>query len=215
MLLNVCRFANMRVTAKLTHSSSLMDVLYFQDSRNDFNWCRCDFGFERDFKIRTVSWYICGDVCILWWNYCRLGWSPEAWLLNPSLTFQLSVIFTTYWCLRSLFWSWFYNFSLTSFMLVLIFYVDANIQLLIVWNSKLYRTAKWRALLAGAIAGPSMLLTGLNTEHTSLAIYILMRATVLASRCGIKSKRYGHLCKPLTWAHGDIFLMCLSSSQIL
>ncbi|MCD9639100.1 hypothetical protein HAX54_023403 [Datura stramonium] len=76
------------------------------------------------------------------------------------------------------------------------------------------RTAKWRAFLAGAIAGPSMLLTG-NTQHTSLAIYILMRATVLASRCGIKSKRFGNICKPLTWAHGDIFLMCLSSSQIL
>ncbi|KAM3342519.1 hypothetical protein P3S68_027485 [Capsicum galapagoense] len=76
------------------------------------------------------------------------------------------------------------------------------------------RTAKWRAFLAGAIAGPSMLLTG-NTQHTSLAIYILMRATVLASRCGIKSKRFGRICKPLTWAHGDIFLMCLSSSQIL
>ncbi|KAL3617843.1 hypothetical protein CASFOL_038164 [Castilleja foliolosa] len=76
------------------------------------------------------------------------------------------------------------------------------------------RTAKWRSLLAGAIAGPSLLLTGLNT-HTSLAIYIFMRATVLASRCGIKSKRFGHIFKPLTWAHGDIFLMCLSSSQIL
>lgn len=74
---------------------------------------------------------------------------------------------------------------------------------------------RWRALLAGAIAGPSMLLTGLNTEHTSLAIYILMRAAVLASRCGIKSERFGRICKPLTWAHGDIFLMCLGSSQIL
>ncbi|TMW92266.1 hypothetical protein EJD97_013269 [Solanum chilense] len=76
------------------------------------------------------------------------------------------------------------------------------------------RTAKWRALLGGAIAGPSLLLTG-NTQHTSLAVYILVRAAVLASRCGIKSKRFGHICKPLTWAHGDIFLMCLSSSQIL
>ncbi|KAJ8538226.1 hypothetical protein K7X08_014766 [Anisodus acutangulus] len=76
------------------------------------------------------------------------------------------------------------------------------------------RTAKWRSLLAGAIAGPSMLLIG-NTQHTSLAIYILLCATVLASRCGIKSKLFGHICKPLTWAHGDIFLMCLSSSQIL
>ncbi|XP_010543987.1 PREDICTED: uncharacterized protein LOC104816746 [Tarenaya hassleriana] len=77
------------------------------------------------------------------------------------------------------------------------------------------RTAKWRALLAGLVAGPSMLLTGPNTQHTSLAIYILMRALVLASRCGIKSKRFGRICKPLTWKHGDIFLMCLSSSQIL
>ncbi|KAK9219590.1 hypothetical protein WN943_008236 [Citrus x changshan-huyou] len=42
--------------------------------------------------------------------------------------------------------------------------------------------ARWRALLAGLIAGPSMLLTGPNTQHTSLAIYILMRAAVLASR---------------------------------
>ncbi|KAM7516817.1 hypothetical protein LguiA_006400 [Lonicera macranthoides] len=56
-------------------------------------------------------------------------------------------------------------------------------------------TARWRALLAGAIAGPSMLLTGLNTQHTSLAIYILMRATVLASRCGIKSKRSSYILK--------------------
>ncbi|XP_076903578.1 uncharacterized protein LOC143558667 [Bidens hawaiensis] len=77
------------------------------------------------------------------------------------------------------------------------------------------RTAKWRALIAGAIAGPSMLLTGFNTQHTSLAVYILMRAAVLASRCGIKSKRFGHICKPLTWAHGDLFLMCLASTQIL
>ncbi|KAL8109530.1 hypothetical protein AgCh_025589 [Apium graveolens] len=59
-----------------------------------------------------------------------------------------------------------------------------------------------------------MLLTGLETEHTSLEIYILMRAPVLASPCGIKSKRFGNMCKPLTWAHEDIFLMCLASSQI-
>ncbi|CAH8313137.1 unnamed protein product [Eruca vesicaria subsp. sativa] len=77
------------------------------------------------------------------------------------------------------------------------------------------RTAKWRALFAGLVAGPSMLLTGPNTTHTSLAVYILMRAAVLASRCGIKSKRFGSVCKPLTWKHGDLFLMCLSSSQIL
>ncbi|KAK5840276.1 uncharacterized protein LOC108474163 [Gossypium arboreum] len=77
------------------------------------------------------------------------------------------------------------------------------------------RTTKWRALIAGLVAGPSMLLTGPNKQHKSLAIYIFMRAAVLASRCGMKSKRFGKLCKPLTWKHGDIFLMCLSSSQIL
>jgi hypothetical protein len=82
-----------------------------------------------------------------------------------------------------------------------------------IWGRK--RTARWRSLLAGLIAGPSMLLTGPGTQHTSLAIYILMRAAVLASRCGIKSKRFGNICKPLTWSHGDIFLMCLSSAQIL
>nr|GLL47597.1 uncharacterized protein LOC109149841 [Ipomoea trifida] len=37
------------------------------------------------------------------------------------------------------------------------------------------------SLLAGAIAGPSLLLTGFDNQHTSLAIYILMRAAVLAS----------------------------------
>ncbi|KAK9110694.1 hypothetical protein Sjap_018754 [Stephania japonica] len=78
-----------------------------------------------------------------------------------------------------------------------------------------HRTARWRSLLAGAVAGPSMILTGYDTQHTSLAIYILMRAMVLASRCGIKSKRFGGICKPLSWSHGDLFLMCLSSSQIL
>ncbi|KAK8708341.1 hypothetical protein V6N13_059383 [Hibiscus sabdariffa] len=59
------------------------------------------------------------------------------------------------------------------------------------------------------------LFLGTFAEHKSLAIYILMRAAVLASRVGIKSKQFGKLCKPLTWKHGDIFLMCLSSSQIL
>lgn len=82
-----------------------------------------------------------------------------------------------------------------------------------IWGHR--KTAGWRALLAGAAAGPSMLLTGLETQHTSLAVYILIRAAVLASRCGIKSQGFGHVCKPLTWSHGDIFLMCLSSSQIL
>lgn len=77
------------------------------------------------------------------------------------------------------------------------------------------RTAPWRSLVAGAVAGPSLLLTGHKVRHTSMAIYILLRATVLAGRCGLKSERAGWLCKPLSWKHGDTFLMCLSSCQIL
>uniref|UniRef100_A0A804LF39 Transmembrane protein 135 N-terminal domain-containing protein n=1 Tax=Zea mays TaxID=4577 RepID=A0A804LF39_MAIZE len=92
-------------------------------------------------------------------------------------------------------------------------YVSVDEYIAAVWGRK--RTARWRSFLAGLIAGPSMLLTGPGTQHTSLAIYILMRAAVLASRCGIKSKRFGKICKPLTWSHGDVFLMCLSSAQIL
>ncbi|KAK3148139.1 hypothetical protein QOZ80_3BG0291220 [Eleusine coracana subsp. coracana] len=92
-------------------------------------------------------------------------------------------------------------------------YVSVDECIAAIWGRK--RTARWRTLLAGLIAGPSMLLTGPGTQHTSLAIYILMRAAVLASRCGIKSRRFGEICKPLTWSNGDIFLMCLSSAQIL
>ncbi|PTQ34264.1 hypothetical protein MARPO_0082s0089 [Marchantia polymorpha] len=77
------------------------------------------------------------------------------------------------------------------------------------------RTARWRALVAGGVAGPALLLTGHEARHTSMAIYVLMRAAVLAARCGLKSERWGWLCRPLSWKHGDTFLMCLSSSQIL
>ncbi|EFJ31580.1 hypothetical protein SELMODRAFT_439846 [Selaginella moellendorffii] len=77
------------------------------------------------------------------------------------------------------------------------------------------RSARWRSLVAGAIAGPSLLLTGPKTRHTSMALYILMRAAVLAARCGVKSKKVGWLFSPVSWKHGDVLLMCLSSSQIL
>lgn len=51
--------------------------------------------------------------------------------------------------------------------------------------------------------------------HTSLALYIFVRAAVLGVRCGIKSERWGWLFKPFTYQHGDVLLMCLSSAQIL
>ncbi|KAK3147106.1 hypothetical protein QOZ80_3BG0278110 [Eleusine coracana subsp. coracana] len=91
-------------------------------------------------------------------------------------------------------------------------YVSVDECISAIWGRN--RTARWRSFLAGLIAGPTMLLTGLETRHTSLATYILVRASVLAARCGIKSRRFGKLCKPLTWSQGDIFLMCLSSAQI-
>ncbi|KAL3696128.1 hypothetical protein R1sor_010204 [Riccia sorocarpa] len=77
------------------------------------------------------------------------------------------------------------------------------------------RTARWRALVAGGVAGPALLLTGHKMRHMSMAIYVLMRAAVLAARCGMKSQRWGWICRPLSWKHGDTFLMCLSASQIL
>ncbi|CAI5965703.1 unnamed protein product [Closterium sp. NIES-65] len=79
----------------------------------------------------------------------------------------------------------------------------------------LSRTRRWRALLAGAAAAPSLLLAGPNTRHTSLALYVLLRAVVLAVRCGIKSPSWGWLFRPLTWRHGDTLLMCISAAQIL
>ncbi|CAI5493823.1 unnamed protein product [Closterium sp. Naga37s-1] len=77
------------------------------------------------------------------------------------------------------------------------------------------KTRRWRALLAGAAAAPSLLLAGPNTRHTSLALYVLLRAVVLAVRCGIKSPSWGWLFRPLTWRHGDTLLMCISAAQIL
>ncbi|KAL2642605.1 hypothetical protein R1flu_010192 [Riccia fluitans] len=77
------------------------------------------------------------------------------------------------------------------------------------------RTVRWRALVAGGMAGPALLLTGHKMRHTSMAIYVLMRAAVLAARCGMKSQQWGWLCRPLSWKHGDTFLMCLTASQIL
>ncbi|CAI7892442.1 unnamed protein product [Closterium sp. NIES-53] len=77
------------------------------------------------------------------------------------------------------------------------------------------KTRRWRALLAGAAAAPSLLLAGPNTRHTSLALYVLLRSVVLAVRCGIKSPSWGWLFRPLTWRHGDTLLMCISAAQIL
>ncbi len=79
------------------------------------------------------------------------------------------------------------------------------------------RTASYRALLAGAIAGPALLLTGPKTTHTSLALYVLLRGITLLVRCGnlpTAAPWKRRLLTPTRWKHGDVFLMCLSTSQI-
>eukprot|EP00898_Chlorokybus_atmophyticus_P001311 jgi/Chlat1/2180/Chrsp17S02753 len=77
------------------------------------------------------------------------------------------------------------------------------------------RSAGWRSLLAGGLAGPALLLTGWGSRHYSMAVYILLRGLVLLARCGLKWDRTKNFCKPLAWKHGDVALMCLSSAQIL
>jgi hypothetical protein len=79
------------------------------------------------------------------------------------------------------------------------------------------RTASYRAILAGALAGPALLLTGPNTTHTSLALYVLLRGITLLVRCGnlpTAAPWKRRLLTPTRWKHGDVFLMCLSTSQI-
>lgn len=79
------------------------------------------------------------------------------------------------------------------------------------------RTAAWRALVAGALAGPTLLLTGRNITHTSLALYVLLRGITLLIRCGnlpeaARWKRI--LLTPTRWPHGDVLLMCISTAQL-
>jgi hypothetical protein len=47
-------------------------------------------------------------------------------------------------------------------------------------------SARWRAFLAGVCAGPSLLLTGPQSRHYSLATYVLLRGVTLLVRVGNK-----------------------------
>eukprot|EP00850_Spirogloea_muscicola_P025732 SM004090S15639 [mRNA] locus=s4090:104:1279:+ [translate_table: standard] len=77
-------------------------------------------------------------------------------------------------------------------------------------------TLRWRSIAAGALAGHALVLTGRGQRHTSLALYIFVRAAVLAVRCAAKSRAVGWLVRPIaTWQYGDVLLMCASSAQIL
>eukprot|EP00878_Enallax_costatus_P025529 GHUV01027316.1.p1 GENE.GHUV01027316.1~~GHUV01027316.1.p1 ORF type:complete len:501 (+),score=122.52 GHUV01027316.1:63-1565(+) len=83
------------------------------------------------------------------------------------------------------------------------------------------RSAKWRSLVAGMCAGPSLLLTGRKNRHYSLATYILLRGVTLLMRTGNKERvRQRHpwlyaVLAPTRFAHGDTALMCAACSQII
>jgi len=80
------------------------------------------------------------------------------------------------------------------------------------------RTRAWRAMVAGAAAGPSLLLTGPGSNHTSLAIYILLRGTTLLVRCGnlpTAAPWKRRMLAPTRWRHGDVAIMCVSATQLL
>jgi len=80
-----------------------------------------------------------------------------------------------------------------------------------------HRSKHWRAAAAGALAGPSLLLTG-HSDHTSLALYIFLRSVVLLARCGFKRGERDPALRaalsPLQYRHGDVLLMCMAASQL-
>lgn len=80
-----------------------------------------------------------------------------------------------------------------------------------------HRSSRWRALLAGVLAGPCLLITGPGTRHTSLSLYMLLRGLVLLVRCGNKPAAHPALraaLAPTRWAHGDTALVCMSTVQV-
>ncbi|KAI7842218.1 hypothetical protein COHA_004131 [Chlorella ohadii] len=66
------------------------------------------------------------------------------------------------------------------------------------------RTRAWRAMAAGTLAGPTMLLAGSDQAHTSLALYLAIRGITLLRK----------LLALTRWEHGDVALMCLATSQL-
>ncbi|KXZ55453.1 hypothetical protein GPECTOR_2g1002 [Gonium pectorale] len=80
------------------------------------------------------------------------------------------------------------------------------------------RTQRWRALVAGLVAGQSLRITGPRQRHYSLATYILLRGLTLLVRTGNKPSAppaLRALLRPTRLAHGDTLLMCVAASQIL
>lgn len=82
----------------------------------------------------------------------------------------------------------------------------------------LRRSARWRAAVAGAAAGPSLLLTGCATRRDELALYFLLRGVTLLVRCGNKAPASSALRRalaPTRWEDGDAVMMCIATWQII
>lgn len=85
-----------------------------------------------------------------------------------------------------------------------------------VWGSK--KTSSWRGLVSGAVAGPTLLLTGRKSSHTGLAVFVLVRGLTLLVRCGNLPSADAwkrRLLAPTRFRHGDVVLMCICSGQLL
>lgn len=71
--------------------------------------------------------------------------------------------------------------------------------------------------MAGLLAGPTIRLTGPDSNHTTLANYVFLRGLVLLIRCGNLPSAPEWRKKalaPTRWSHGDVMLMCLAVSQL-
>ncbi|KAI8466070.1 MAG: hypothetical protein J3K34DRAFT_524830 [Monoraphidium minutum] len=80
------------------------------------------------------------------------------------------------------------------------------------------RSSRWRALVAGACAGPTLLLTGPKERHYSLAVYVLLRGITLLIRTGNRPSApplLRALLAPTRLEHGDAMLMCACCGQII
>ena len=55
-----------------------------------------------------------------------------------------------------------------------------------IFASSCDRTSRWRSLMAGAVAGQMLVLTGSKPRHYSLATYVMLRGLTLLVRTGNK-----------------------------
>eukprot|EP00210_Caulerpa_lentillifera_P002890 g2760.t1 len=84
------------------------------------------------------------------------------------------------------------------------------------WGKK--KTSSWRGMIAGLLAGPSILLLGSKVRHDSLAIYVFVRSLTLLVRCGNRSTKFRFikfLLSPTRASYGDVVIMCLTTAQIM